>query len=66
MAGEGEFKRDRTKPPLIFSPPLGQMLIRAYEINLFERGTKVMSQEKPTKNSSIRKGGFSPLLIDSD
>jgi hypothetical protein len=34
----GEFKREGAKPPLKFSPPLEQMIIRVIEIRLFERG----------------------------
>jgi hypothetical protein len=34
----GELGREGALPPLIFSPPLEQILIWAYGVNLFERG----------------------------
>jgi hypothetical protein len=46
MAVEGEFKRERAKPPLIFSPPLEQILIRASGKDLFERGIKGVSKNE--------------------
>jgi hypothetical protein len=51
----GDFRREGTSPPLIFSPPLEQLLIRVYGINLFERGIQGVSiDEQPNVNSTIR------------
>jgi hypothetical protein len=53
MAGEGS-SGERAKPPLKFSPPLEQTIIREIGINLFERGIKGVSIKNQTyANSAI-------------
>jgi hypothetical protein len=51
----GEYRREGAPPPLIFSPPLEQILIRAHEINQFEREIKGVSinEEPDAKSTSL-------------
>jgi hypothetical protein len=50
----GESKREGASPPLRFSPPLGQMIIRIIEIRLFEKGIKGVSMQYQVINYRLK------------
>jgi hypothetical protein len=56
----GEYSREGASPPLIFSPPLEQILLWGYGINLFERGTKGVSIDEQLNANSTAITSFFP------